>query len=121
MRGLFVSVVAVGLGLSDGALAQSSSSSTAQTGSPATTAPSNPNALVTAQKLRQDLQNAGFSDVNVVAESFVVQAKTKDGYPIVMTIGPHGMSAFEAIQANKTGGTGSTGSNSGASGSGTQK
>ncbi|WP_439393452.1 hypothetical protein ACRQ5Q_29455 [Bradyrhizobium sp. PMVTL-01] len=48
------------------------------------------------ESIRKDLQSAGFSDVKVVAESFVVQAKSKDGNPVVMTIGPHGMSVFEA-------------------------
>ena len=53
-----------------------------------------------AQKIRQDLQSAGFTDVKVVAESFVVQAKSKDGDPVLMTIGPHGMSIFEAMGTN---------------------
>jgi hypothetical protein len=55
-----------------------------------------PNAV---QKIRQDLQTAGFTDVKIVARSFVVQARTRDGNPVVMTIGPHGMSAFEAMSA----------------------
>ena len=59
---------------------------------------------MTIQKLKSDLQNAGFSDVKVMAEAFVVQAKTKDGNPVVMTIGPHGFSAFEAVQ-NANGGS----------------
>lgn len=59
---------------------------------------------LTTRKLTQDLQNAGFTDVKVVAKAFVVQAKTKDGNPVVMTLGPHGFSAFEAVDA-----TGSTG------------
>jgi glucose/arabinose dehydrogenase len=53
--------------------------------------------LAAAQQIQQDLKKAGFTDVKVVAESFVVQAKTKDGNPVVMTIGPHGMSVFEAM------------------------
>jgi hypothetical protein len=56
----------------------------------------------TAQKIRQDLQSAGFTDVKVVAESFVVQAKSKDGDPVLMTIGPHGMSVFEAMGTNSS-------------------
>ena len=68
--------------------------------------------LTAANKIQQDLKNAGFTDIKVVAESFVVQAKSKDGNPVLMTIGPHGMSVFEAMRA------GGAGSNSG-SGSGT--
>jgi hypothetical protein len=40
------------------------------------------------QKIREDLQNAGFTDVKVMAESFVVQAKSKDGSPVLMTHRP---------------------------------
>lgn len=58
---------------------------------------------VTAQKISQDLQSAGFTDVKVVAESFVVQAKSKDGDPVLMTIGPHGMSVFEAMNSGNSG------------------
>jgi hypothetical protein len=58
------------------------------------------NAAAVAQTIRQDLQNAGFTDVKVIAESFVVQAKSRDGNPVVMTIGPHGMSVFEAMGVN---------------------
>lgn len=73
-----------------------------------------------ANKIEQDLKNAGFTDVKVVAESFVVQAKSKDGNPVVMTIGPHGMSVFEAMNANGSGSitskpSGTTGSNSNSS------
>ena len=65
----------------------------------------------TAQKIRQDLQSAGFTDVKVVAESFVVQAKSKDGDPVLMTIGPRGMSVFEAMGTNSSSTTGSATSN----------
>ena len=58
--------------------------------------------LLTSKKLLQDLQNAGFTDVKVVAKAFVVQAKSKDGNPVVMTLGPHGFTAFEAVDATGT-------------------
>lgn len=70
----------------------------------------------TIEKIRQDLQNAGFSDVKVVARSFVVQAKTSAGDPVVMTIGPHGMSVFEAMTGDgSASGTVGTGAGSAAS------
>jgi hypothetical protein len=69
--------------------------------------------LAAAQKIKQDLQNAGFTNVQIMAESFVVQAKSKNGDPVVMTIGPHGMSVFEAMETNG----GSSGSSPGTSGS----
>jgi hypothetical protein len=57
---------------------------------------------LTIEKLTQDLQKAGFSDVKILEDAFLVQAKTKDGNPILMTIGPHGMSALEFSKVNGT-------------------
>lgn len=70
--------------------------------------------LVAAQKIQQDLQKQGFTDVKVVSESFVVQGKSPDGDPVVMTIGPRGMSVFEAMNANGSN-SGTVGSNSSSS------
>jgi hypothetical protein len=70
-----------------------------------------------ADKIQQDLKNAGFTDVKVVAESFVVQAKSKDGNPVLMTIGPQGMSVFEAMNANGTGSGSNTSKPAGTTGS----
>jgi hypothetical protein len=56
----------------------------------------------TIEKLTQDLQKAGFSEVKVLQDAFLVQAKTKDGNPILMTIGPHSMSALEFSKVNGT-------------------
>jgi Protein of unknown function (DUF1236) len=56
---------------------------------------------LTIDKLKQDLQKAGFTDVKVLEDAFLVQAKTKDGNPILMTFGPNGMSALE-VSAPKT-------------------
>jgi len=81
----------------------------AQSGSqPSTTSPTTENTsqnVAAAQKIKQDLSSAGFTDVKVVAESFVVQAKSKDGDPVLMTIGPHGMSVFEAMNTNSNSNT----------------
>ena len=71
-----------------------------------------------AQKLKQSLENEGFTDVKVVAQSFVVQGKSPDGDPVVMTIGPHGMSVFEAMNAA---GPGQTTGSSNHSSTGTSK
>src|SRR5579872_1988996 len=98
------------------ALAQSPSSQSNSTTSPQNQSPkvgeTGSNAA-TIQKIRQDLQNAGFTDIKVVAESFVVQAKSKDGDAVLMTIGPHGMSVFEAMgtNSNSSSTTGSATSN----------
>jgi hypothetical protein len=72
--------------------------------------------LAAAQKIEQSLKKEGFTDVKIVAESFVVQGKSPDGNPVVMTIGPQGMSVFEAMNANGSS-SGTVGSNSGTTGS----
>ncbi|MEZ0167411.1 hypothetical protein [Microvirga sp. TS319] len=135
MRGVIVAL-ALGLASSPMALAQSSTPSASQPPGNVQSKPAAPNSqaappsgqngLITRQKLTQDLQSAGFSDVKVVEEAFVVQAKTRDGNPIVLTIGPNGMSAFEAVTSGpaSTGSTGSSGSSStnpNASGGATQQ
>jgi opacity protein-like surface antigen len=75
--------------------------------------------LVAAQKIKDDLQKAGFTNVEIVAESFVVQAKSKDGDPVLMTIGPHGMSVFEAMNNNNSSGSGSSSTTGSSTGSAT--
>jgi hypothetical protein len=50
---------------------------------------------LTTEKLTQDLQKAGFTEVKVLQDAFLVQAKTKDGNPILMSIGANGISALE--------------------------
>jgi hypothetical protein len=97
---LVAAIAAVALA-STPAFAQSGANTSSQASSQSTGS-SNQN-LAAAQKIQQDLTSAGFTDVKVVAESFVVQAKTKDGNPVVMTIGPHGMSVFEAMNTATTG------------------
>ncbi len=63
-----------------------------------------------ASQVRQDLQQAGFSDVKILEDAFVVSAKSKDGNPVIMTIGPNGMSAMEFSGNAKENRTGTTGS-----------
>jgi vancomycin resistance protein YoaR len=88
------------------ALALMAGAAMAQSNANSTSSPqANQNAAAqaaTAQKIKNDLTGAGFQDVNVVAESFLVQAKTKDGDPVVMTIGPHGMTMIETSAANSS-------------------
>ena len=50
-----------------------------------------PRAL-TVEKLKQDLQKTGCTEAKVLEDAFLIQAKTKDGRPILTTIGPNGMS-----------------------------
>jgi opacity protein-like surface antigen len=122
MKALLTAAALAALALSPNAFAETPASQS-QPGSQTTLNANQNQSAAAAQKIRQDLTNAGFTDVKVVAESFVVQAKTKDGNPVVMTIGPHGMSVFEAMNSTDTNShtntTGSTSnSTSGSSGSG---
>jgi hypothetical protein len=73
-----------------------------------------PQTAAAAEKLKQTLESQGFTDVKVVAQSFVVQGKSPDGDPVLMTIGPHGMSVFEAMNAAGSGETTGSASNSSA-------
>jgi opacity protein-like surface antigen len=109
MKLLMVASALAAIALSPAAFAQN------QMSNPQATTKSGQN-LAAAQQIQQDLKKAGFTDVKVVAESFVVQARSKDGDPVVMTIGPHGMSVFEAMNAGSNSGmssqSGTTGSTS---------
>lgn len=116
MKSVLIGTAMIAL-LATPSFAQSPSTTKTQASSQAS-ANSSPN-LVAAQKIKQDLQGAGFTDIKVVAESFVVQAKSKDGDPVLMTIGPHGMSVFEAMNGDNNPST--TGSSAGkATNSGSQ-
>ena len=93
---IFVSTLALALAVSGTAFAQST---TGATNPPSPNAAKQQSAgqpsVLTVDKLKLDLQKAGFSEVKVLQDAFLIQAKTKDGNPILMTIGPHGMSALE--------------------------
>jgi hypothetical protein len=57
---------------------------------------------LTIEKLTRDLQKAGFSEVIVLEDAFLVQAKTKDGNPILMSIGSNGISSLEVTNLSGT-------------------
>ncbi len=118
MRNLLFGTV-MGFLLTGAALAQTPTQGTHQATNSGQMSQSSPqtsqtqaNGPLTIQKLKSDLQNAGFTDVKIMSEAFVVQAKSKDGNPVVMTIGPHGFSAFEAIQGSGSSAQASTGAGS---------
>ncbi len=63
------------------------------------------NAL-TIRKLKQDLEHAGFTDVKILQDSFVVQATDKEGNPTIMSLSPSGVLAIsgQGIASNTTSG-----------------
>jgi hypothetical protein len=93
-----MSALTLALAVSGTALAQSTTGAT-NSAPPAAAIPQEAaqQSALTIQKLTQDLQKAGFTEVKILQDSFLVQAKTGDGNPILMTIGPHGMSAMEVM------------------------
>ncbi len=80
------------------ALAQTSSNSNASAQTPSnTTTDMHPR-----QTLKQDLEKAGFTNVRVEPEIFVVHATNSQGEPVMMQIGPDLMEAVTAIKSNQT-------------------
>ncbi len=55
--------------------------------------------VTTTHELKQALQDQGFTDVRILAESFVVQAM-KDGKRVTMMLGPNGLSAYQIVDEN---------------------
>jgi hypothetical protein len=51
------------------------------------------------QHMTQDLLKAGFTNVEVMPESFLVRAKDKDGLPVMMVINPDSVTAVTAVSA----------------------
>jgi len=100
-KSVFVSALALGLSISGSAFAQSPPTAT-PTSPPVAAMPQKTatpqkadQTALTIDKLTQDLQKAGFTEVKVLQDAFLVQAKTKDGNPILMNIGANGISALE--------------------------
>ena len=58
---------------------------------------------ITIHKLKQDLEQAGFTDVKVLADSFVIQARDKEGNPTIMSLSPSGVFAISEIGKQKQG------------------
>ena len=55
-----------------------------------------------AQKLRTDLNKAGYTDITIRPSSFFVQAKNSEGNPVTMMISPDSVTALtEASQRSE--------------------
>jgi hypothetical protein len=57
------------------------------------------------QQIKTDMQQSGFSDVKVMAESYLVRAKDKSGNPIIMIINPDSVSEVVTNRSVSSGGT----------------
>ena len=100
---LFASTLAFALVGSGAAFAQSTTSATNPPSSDTTKQQSSgQRSALTIGEVTQDLQKAGFTDVKLLQDAFLIQAKTKDGNPIIMTIGPNGVSGMETSKSSQT-------------------
>jgi hypothetical protein len=68
------------------------------------------------RQVQSNLEHAGFTDIKIMPESFLVRAKDKSGNPMMMVINPDSMAAVTELRSGTSGGT--TGSASGRNPSG---
>ncbi len=96
MKTISLSALAIVLALSAPTFAQAASQDNTQSPASATSQQNSQSAqsrhhesnVLTVNKLKQDLEKAGFTDVKILQDSFVVQAKDKQGNPTVMSSQP---------------------------------
>lgn len=82
------------------ALAQSASPNSGMAPSAATTTSPQPGGSSLRQQLTNSLQQSGFTNIKVVADSFLVQANDKSGNPVTMFIGPHSATEVTTVGSN---------------------
>ena len=74
----------------------------------------NPATTTLRQQVANDLSKAGFTDIKVMPESFLVRAKDSKGNPVMMVINPDSVTAVTEMDASKNTATASnTGNKSG--------
>ena len=56
--------------------------------------------LMTLHNVQQSLQQAGFKDIKIINESFLVQAKSPDGTKVVMVVNPPSQNQSATDQSN---------------------
>ena len=63
---------------------------------------STPNRVDMREQITQNLQQSGFTDVKVMPDSFLVQAKDKNGNPMTMFLTPNSMEVAEVGTVGQT-------------------
>ena len=58
------------------------------------------------QQVKNNLEQAGFSDIKIMPQSFLVRAKDKDGNPVMMVINPNSVTAFTEYKGQPNNPTG---------------
>jgi hypothetical protein len=92
--------VAILTTVSSVALAQAASSNAGSSPTPTTNANPQTNGTNLRQQLTNNLQQSGFTDIKVVPDSFLVQAKDKSGNPVTMFIGPNSATEVTTVGSN---------------------
>jgi hypothetical protein len=62
-----------------------------------TTAPAPADSGHIGQNLRQDLTKAGFTDIHIAPEAYIVHAKNSSGDPVLMRIGPDAVTELTEV------------------------
>ncbi len=99
---LAISLAAAGLMLSPAAFAQTSHQSATSTPPAQQTVDAGSGKAGLQKQVTQDLQKAGFTDVSVTPDSFLVRAKDRSGDPVAMIVGPNSMTAIVAQTSSGT-------------------
>ncbi len=105
---ILVLATGLALALTGAASAQSSThtGSAGTTNAASSSGTQNPAAI--RQQIQTDLSQAGFTDIKMMPESFLVRAKDKRGNPVMMVINPDSVTASTEIpgQGKQTTGKG---------------
>ncbi|MBP2295054.1 hypothetical protein [Azospirillum rugosum] len=109
---LLIPVLGLALAAGAPAFAQSSSQSgSAQKSGATATQPHSQIQAMSQDKLRKQLEQAGFKNVQVLDAAYLVQAQTQDGNQVFMTINPpSSMSGGSASASGSQSGSGQSGS-----------
>jgi hypothetical protein len=99
---LAISLAAAGLLLSPAAFAQTPHQSATSTPPGQQTVGAELGKAGLQKRVTQDLQKAGFTDVSVTPDSFLVRAKDRSGDPVAMIVGPNSMTAIVAQTSSGT-------------------
>lgn len=67
------------------------------------------NAVAIQQHMKQDLEHAGFTNVQVMPESFLVRAHDKQGRPVMMVVNPDSVTAITQVSGAGQSGSASSG------------
>ncbi len=108
MRTRLLAGMALSMALAAPALAQSTQpTQPAPTGTNGPTASTTGGGLAIRSQVKRDLEHAGFTNVQIMPESFLVRATDQHGHPVMMVINPDSVMAVTSLSANTNGNTAS--------------